>query len=224
MKKKLIILVLLGGIISIIIYFYTKSDELTIVNIGDSISVGLTPYDIEGYSYNSYLKEYYEHKHRLKNYIYEFSRPHITIKELIYEIKENKTITIKDETLEIKRAINEADILIISLGMDELKNIKITSKVRTEFKEDYEELLSMIKMLNHNQVIVLGLYPTKEHDALTIAKINAIINDIAKINNFTYLDISSISNSPTNFFPNDNYYLNYQGSEEIYRKILNIIK
>lgn len=57
----------------------------------------MTPYNIEGYSYNDYLKEDYLNKHELKSYIHEFADKGKTIKELIYEIKENKAITIKNK-------------------------------------------------------------------------------------------------------------------------------
>ena len=48
MKKKIILIALLGGILSIIIYFFTQNSEITIVSLGDGISLGMTPYDIEG--------------------------------------------------------------------------------------------------------------------------------------------------------------------------------
>ena len=66
MKKKIILIALLGGILSIIIYFFTQSNEITIVSLGDGISLGMTPYDIEGISFNDYLKEFYEENMNLK--------------------------------------------------------------------------------------------------------------------------------------------------------------
>ena len=68
MKKKILILTLIGTIISVIIYFYTKSDEITIVALGDGLSLGMTPYEIEGMSFNDYLKEDYKEKYKLKKY------------------------------------------------------------------------------------------------------------------------------------------------------------
>lgn len=94
MKKKLILITLLGGILSIIIYVFTQNNEITIMSIGDGLSSGETPYGIEGYSFNDYLKEDYLTIHKLNNYI-EYASRDKTIKELIYEIKENKEITLK---------------------------------------------------------------------------------------------------------------------------------
>ncbi|MBE6154828.1 MAG: SGNH/GDSL hydrolase family protein [Firmicutes bacterium] len=218
MKNKLILITILGTIFSAIIYFHTKSDEINIVALGDGLALGMTPYNIKGYSYNDYLKEEYKNNHKLNKY-YEFASTGKTVKELIYEIKDNKTINISNEKIEIQRAINEASILTINIGMDELSEDKITSSIIKEYKEDIEELLSMIKMLNNKKVIVLGLYTIKKQELLNINKINAIIRETCISNNFTFIDISSILNKNEYYFTNESYYINYLGHKEIYNKI-----
>lgn len=223
MKRKLIIITILGSILSILIYFYTKNDEITITALGDGLALGMTPYDIEGYSFNDYLKEDYENSHMLKNYIYEFSSRNKTIKELSYEIKENKITTIKNHKYEIQRAINEADILTIAIGMDELANKKITREVLKEFQKDYEEFLNEIKLLNTKKVIILGLYKTKTIDDLTISRLNAIIRDLALTNNFTFIDINHILNNESYYLDKSSFYINYLGHRAIYNEIKKVI-
>lgn len=220
--RKIILITIIGAILSVGIYFYTKSDELTLTAIGDGLSEGLTPYDIEGMSFNDYLKEDLKSKHMLKDY-FEYAKPNITIKELIYEIKENKSLTYKDKNIEIQHAINEADILTVAIGMDEIANKKITKKVRDELKEDFEELSSMIKMLNNYKVIVLGVYEWNDKDPLTIEKINAIIRDISLTNGFIYLDINSILKNEKFYLSKDSYYINYLGHEHIFQEIKKLI-
>ena len=99
MKKKLIILTFLSALISILIYYYTKSDNITFVSLGDSLSLGMTPYNIKGYSFNDYLKQDFETKHILNKYYFEFSQPKITIQELIYflenQLERNKKLNDK---------------------------------------------------------------------------------------------------------------------------------
>ena len=223
MKKKIIIITILGALLSIMIYIYTRNDEIIIVSLGDGLSLGMTPYNIEGYSFNGYLQEDYKKTHKLKKYIYEFAGANKTIKELIYEIKENKTISIKNENIEIQRAINEADILTIAIGLDELANKKITNQIKTEYQSDLEELLSMIKMLNHNKVIVIGIYKTKHQDELVINKVNAIIRDISLSNGFKFIDISEISNHDEYFLTATSHYINYEGHKNIYQKIKTVL-
>ena len=218
MKKKIITIALLGAILSVIIYFFTQNSEITIVSIGDGISSGMTSYGIEGYSFNDYLKEDYSTKHELKEYI-EYAIPNKTVKELIYEIKENKSIVKKEEQIEIKQAINKADILTIAIGMDELANIKITNQIKNEYLHDLEELLSMIKMLNGKKVIILSLYSWGKNDLLTIEKLNASLRDITLTNNFIFIDINKILMPEKYYLSQDSYYINYLGHKAIYEEL-----
>ena len=222
MKKKLILITLIGGILSIIIYVFTQNNEITIMSIGDGLSSGETPYGIEGYSFNDYLKEDYLTIHKLNNYI-EYASRDKTIKELIYEIKENKEITLKNEKIEIKQAINKADILTIAIGMDELANNKITSKIKNEYLHDLEELFSMINLLNKNKVVIISLYTWGKNDLLTIEKLNASVRDIALTNNFEFVDINKILMNEEYFFQKNSYYINYLGHKRIYEEIKKVL-
>lgn len=219
MKKKIIAIALLGGILSVIIYFFTQSNELTLTSLGDGLSIGMTPYGIEGKSFNDYLTDDLEATHKLKEYTHEFSNAGKTVKELIYEIKENKSLTIKEKNIEIKQAINNADILTVAIGMDELANSKITREIKEEYLHDMKELLSMIKMLNNNKVIVISLYTWGKNDLLTIEKINASLRDIALTNNFLFLDINKILMNQDYYLSKESYYINYLGHKSIYEEI-----
>lgn len=218
MKKKIIIIAFLGAILSIIIYVYTKKEEINIVSLGDGVSIGMTPYNIEGYSYNDYLKNAYENTHKLNKY-YEFGGFGKTVKELIYEIKENKTKNFKDDKIEIQRAINEANIITISIGMDELSEDKITKQMILEYEDDIKELLSMIKMLNNKKVYVIGLYTIKNEELQSIEKLNTIIRKESENNNFTFIDITNIINKKEYYLDKKSYYINYEGHKAIYNEI-----
>ena len=219
MKKKVIAIALLGAILSIIIYCFTQTSEITIVSIGDGLSLGMTAYGIEGISFNDYLSNDYKTEHKLKRYIHEFANAGKTIKELIYEIKENRSITIKNEEIEIKQAINEADILTVAIGMDELATTKVTNQIKEEYLHDLEELLSMISMLNQKKVIIVSLYAWGKNDFLTVEKLNASIRDIALTNGFLFVDINKIMMNQEYFLTTDSYYINYLGHKEIYNEI-----
>ena len=219
MKKKIIVIIFLGLVLSIIIYFFTKTNEITITSIGDGLSLGMTAYGIKGLSFNDYLSEDYKQKHELKSYISEFASAKKTIKELIYEIKENKAITIKNEKIEIKQAINEADVLTIAIGMDELASTKITNQIKEEYLHDLEELLSIISILNQKKVILVSLYAWGNNDFLTIEKLNASMRDYALTNGFLFVDINKIMMNQDFFLTPDSYYINYLGQKEIYKEI-----
>lgn len=218
MKKKIIVIAMLGSILSIIIYFYTRKEDINIVSLGDGISIGMTPYNIEGYSYNDYLKNSYENIHKLNKY-YEFGSFGKTVKELIYEIKENKTKSFQDNKIEIQRAINEADILTLSIGMDELSEDKITKQQILEYEDDIKELFSMIKMLNNKKVFIISLYTIKKEELANVERLNAMLKEKAINNNFIFIDITNITNKKEYYLDDKSYYINYQGHLAIYNEI-----
>lgn len=223
MRKKIIIMTIISVILTAIIYFYTRSDELTLVAIGDSLSLGMTPYNIEGYSFNDYLREDLKSNHKLKKYIYEFASSNKTVKELIYEIKDNKSIVTNNKQIDIQQAINEADILTVAIGLDEIQSKKLTTSNKKEFARDIEELFSILKMLNQNKTIIIGIYDPNLNNAITISKINALIQDCAFKNNFIFIDISDIGLNKSYYLDPKSYYLNYLGHKEIYTKIKKVL-
>ena len=222
MKKKLILISLLGGILSVIIYFFTQNNEIIITTIGDGLTSGMTSYGIEGFSFNDYLKEDYTNKHEL-NYYIEYANANQTVKELIYDIKENKKVKMLQKEIELKQAISKADILTIAIGMDELANIKINRAIKEEFLHDMDELLSMIKMLNQNKVIVVGLYTWGKNDFLTIEKLNASLRDITLTNGFEFIDINKIMMEKNYYLTTDSYYINYLGHKRIYEEMKKVL-
>lgn len=184
--------------------------------------MGMTPYNIEGYSYNDYLKEDLSNKHKLNKY-YEFNGFGKTTKELIYEIKENKEKIINNKKIKIQSAINDADIVTLAIGMDELSEDRITKEIILEYEDDIKELLSMIKMLSTKKVIVIGLYTIKKEELLNIAKINSIIRTEAYNNNFTFIDSSQILTKQEYYLDNKSYYVNYLGHKAIYSEIKKVL-
>ena len=67
MKKRIIMVVILGAFLSIVIYFFTRNDEVTLVSLGDGLSLGMTPYGIEGISFNDYLMSDYNEIYSLES-------------------------------------------------------------------------------------------------------------------------------------------------------------
>ena len=219
MKKKIIIITLVSSMLSILIYFYTKKEEINIVAIGDAISLGMTPYNIKGYSFNDYLKEKYNSNRELHSY-YEYASVGKTVKELTYEIKENKSLIINDKKQGIQQIINNANILTITIGMDELSEDKITLDIIKDYLKDMEELLKLIKSLNNKKVIVTGLYTIKKKELLSINKINTSLRELCSSYNFIFIDISTILTDNNYYFEPNNYYLNYLGNKAIYSEII----
>ena len=219
MKKRIIMVVILGAFLSIVIYFFTRNDEVTLVSLGDGLSLGMTPYGIEGISFNDYLMSDYKIEKKLKNYLSFFSEERKTVKELIYEIKDNKTVVYKDKRLEIQRVISEADILTLAIGMDELSSIKITRNIKEEFIYQYQELLDLLRKLNQNKIVIISLYAWGNNDFLTIEKINAQLRDMAITRGIIFIDVNKMFMTDEYYLVKNSYYINYLGHHLIYEEI-----
>ena len=219
MKKRIIMVVILGAFLSIVIYFFTRNDEVTLVSLGDGLSLGMTPYGIEGISFNDYLMSDYKIEKKLKNYLSFFSEERKTVKELIYEIKDNKTVIYKDKRLEIQRVISEADILTLAIGMDELSSIKITRNIKEEFIYQYQELLDLLRKLNQNKIVIISLYAWGNNDFLTIEKINAQLRDMAITRGIIFIDVNKMFMTEEYYLVKNSYYINYLGHHLIYEEI-----
>ena len=223
MKYKILIIIFLSTLFTALIYFWTDKDNLNILALGDGISTGMTPYQIEGYNYNDYLKDYLQNKHQLENYYKNFNEIDETASHLLSKI--NSNLENSSKTIKIKQAIKEADIITISLGMDELnnyarKNYLGSSKING-FLAKYDEVLKEIRKLNNKKIYLLSLYKTNLLNDTKVTKLNQALLDLSKKYKVTFVDITDITTHKDFFLDTHNYYLNYKGQEFIFQKIQN---
>ena len=217
MKKKIILTILLGAVITYFIYQKFYHEETNIVTLGDSISLGMTPYNVEGYSFNDYLKDIYDNNN-LEEYITEFSSINETTETLLLKIQNNYTL--ESTNLQIQQAIAKANILTLSLGIDELSSKSI---IKTKDMEGYiknmEKIIKLLRIYNDKSIFLIGLYPTNKLKKDKIRDINNKLKEISHENNIIFIDIESISDNQEYFFEKDYYHLNYKG----HRYISNLI-
>lgn len=223
MKYKIFVILFLGTIITSIIYFNVDNSKINIIALGDGVSIGMTPYHVEGYDLNDYLIEYYNEANELDKYYKLFNETDETVTSLINKI--NNNISNIDQKTKIKQAIKEADIITIAIGMDELNNYASKNNLGSTkingFLKKYDELLKMVRSLNDKRIFVIGLYPTSRINSIKIEKINIELESIVKKHNMYFIDISNINEHQEFFSVKNNYYLNYKGHEYIYEIIKN---
>ena len=141
--KKIILTILGGVILAFFIYKLTYHEEVNIVTLGDGMSLGLTAYNVKGYSYNDYLKDYYEDNALLKEYNISFANVDETSKNLLYKLSNNESVG----NLTIQHVINEAKIITISLGMDELNNLKVLKSSNiSEYLTNFEKIIKIVQL------------------------------------------------------------------------------
>ena len=129
-KVKLGILLLLSLSVYFI-YFQTKDSSYTITSIGDNTSIGINSYGIKEYSYIDYLKEEYEKEKDKVVLNKQLNQKDQSIKETLKSLK---------NTPNIKRILYDTNILILTLGQNDLfYKISIEDNMNTQKLEKIVE-------------------------------------------------------------------------------------
>ncbi len=221
MKRKIIIIITLGIFLTFLIYQNNKKEEITLVVLGDGMATGMTPYGVEGYNYNDYLKDYLEQQKKLKNYNNDFSKNNQTTKELLQSIEQNEYAEKRDMT--IQQILSKAKIITIGIGVEELNNNrdkqKSTGKMIQTYQENMEKIMEYLRNFNNHKIYLLGIYLKEEEEKEET--INTFLKDLSQKYQLEFIDISELQKEKNKYFLNNSYYLNYKGHQKIFEKIIN---
>lgn len=224
-RYKLLIIIIIGSLITFFIYFSSKEDKINIVALGDAISLGMTPYNVPGISYNDYLSEYYENKNLLKDYNKEFCLSHLTSEKLNYMLDKNEIG--KTSHKAIKQIIEKADILTIALGTDEFADVSLRTKDYSEyisnFINEYKNILATIRTFYDKEIIILGIYPAYNLDKNNTITINKELRVLSLTYDTKFLDLLPISLNSKYYLQTTSYYMNYEAHQKIFQEILTIL-
>lgn len=230
--KKLFLFIIF--LLTLLIGLYIKDDKIYYISLGDEISLGINPNNYESNGYSDYIKEYLEKNKKLKFYTKKFSEQDLRITDLINKIEDNKSIIINEKNLNIKNALNKADLITLSVGFNEIL-YKYSSNTNNSYLYDYidecmkdmKTLLKLIKKYNNKTIFVLGYYnPTSDNklDKYIIYANDKLIKICAeeKVN---YVNLYDIFKNNQNLIYNiNNSYPNRDGHVLIANKIIDKIK
>ena len=224
MKKIISILILFLS--CYFIYNLTIDNELFYLSIGDGIAKGITDDgNVSEYNYTDSIKYYLTSKNKLKRFNNSFVDKDYRITYLLRIIKYKEEIVVNNDHISINELLKKADIVTISLGMNELyykilvDNNNIYSYI-DGMLSDMELLLKEVDRYNHKKVIVLGYYNTTDNNKDIFNYVNYKLKNIVNKRGFEFVDVDKIINNNTNYFTNNtNFYLNNGG----YQKISQII-
>ena len=224
MKKIISILILFLS--CYFIYNLTIDNELFYLSIGDGIAKGITDDgNVSEYNYTDSIKNYLTSKNKLKGFNNSFVDKDYRITDLLRIIKYKEEIVVNNDHISINELLKKADIVTISLGMNELyykilvDNNNIYSYI-DGMLSDMELLLKEVDRYNHKKVIVLGYYNTTDNNKDIFNYVNYKLKNIVNKRGFEFVDVDKIVNNNTNYFTNNtNFYLNNGG----YQKISQII-
>ncbi len=223
MKKIISILILFLS--CYFIYNLTIDNELFYLSIGDGIAKGITDDgNVSEYNYTDSIKNYLTSKNKLKGFNNSFVDKDYRITDLLRIIKYKEEIVVNNDHISINELLKKADIVTISLGMNELyykilvDNNNIYSYI-DGMLSDMELLLKEVDRYNHKKVIVLGYYNTTNNNNDIFNYVNYKLKNIVEKRGFEFIDIDKIINNNNYFTNNTNFYLNNEG----YQKISQII-
>ena len=224
MKKVFLILILFLS--CYFIYNKTINNKLYYITIGDSLSRGTNEYGIVSYSYNDYVKDYLEENKLLEEFNKTYTNNDYRIIDLIKILEYNE---IKDN-YSLNRLIKKADIITISLGMNELyyKLEKKDQNIYTYIDNminNYNILLKKINKFQHKKVFVLGYYNVHKHSDDIFDYANFKLRKICEYNDYIYVDLAkTLSNNPIYFEKKDSFIPNRKGYEKISQIIVENLK
>lgn len=221
MKKRYKILIgfVITGIFLVLIFFITKDKKIYYLSLGDSLAVGQTPNNEVDKSYGDYIKEYLEDKEVLEFYTKSFSNSNYRSIDLLEDIKNNKKKKISGKEITIKNALIKADIVTISIGLNDLLyklnlastfDMNINDDIYTYVDEvmmDIDKLLYEIRKSCKEQIMVFGYYnPFTNHSVSLsneveplITYANGRLESLVLKYEMTYVDIHEA------FLANDDY-------------------
>ena len=155
MKIKSLLCISLIFILVFIIYLTTLDREIYYLNIS---------IDKNEYSYETYVKEYIEKEKKLEKYVNDFASSDDRVTDIIYAIKENKTITINEKKQTIKNALIKADLVTLFIGLNDI-NYKVGYSSINElydyadsFLDDMNELLELVREYCKEDIVLIGYY------------------------------------------------------------------
>lgn len=216
-RYKLLLILAIGLIATIIINGTTVHKKISIVTLGDGFSLGMTPYNVAGTSFNDYLKEKFEKANKLDSYNNEYSISHLTTHELKELLEDN--VRGNYTKIPIKQTIAKAEIVTVAIGVDEFADKSLVENITNEKIEDYlkdmESVLKTIRDFYEKKVIVIGVYPAYKFDKKDAIEVNSKLKILCGKYNVDFLDVLAISLNPKYYLEEESYYMNYKAHEEI---------
>lgn len=224
MKKVFLVLILFLS--CYFIYNKTINNKVYFVVIGDALSKGTNEYGAVSYGYSDYVRDYLTNNNLLEGYNKTYTDNDYRIIDIIKALEYNE----KKDNYSLNILIKKADIITISLGMNELyykleKNNQNIYTYIDNMISNYEKVLDYINKFHHDKVFVLGYYNVLGESDDIFNYANYKLKEICQDNDFTYVELSNIfTNNPIYFQKRDSFIPNSKGYEKISQIIVENLK
>lgn len=194
MKLKVLLVVMITALLVFLIYLNSKDTKVYYLALGDYLI------NERRNGYTELIKKDLKNRKKLETYVSEFNKDEDRITDLINHIEENQTIEKNKKTITIKNALIKADLILVSIGSNDLfykleHNPALTETLYERVDEilnDSEILYQMIRKYSKEKILATGFYNpySSEYDEL-IHYANERLKKVLKEQNITYIDINS---------------------------------
>ena len=190
------------------------------MNLGDKLSTGINSYGEIEKNYIDYYKDYLEKE---KDKV-EIKKTYSTNSQSI-----SNTLLLIENNPKIRRELIDSDILIITLGYNDLvyeltiednKNDYILDNIITNIENNYNKLIEEITKYYHKNIIVIGYYKAQSNNKYIDKGIIKLNNVLKKNKKVEYIDTYNLLINDKYLSKTNNYYPNNVGYYEISKKII----
>ncbi|MCI8330566.1 MAG: hypothetical protein HFE04_00520 [Bacilli bacterium] len=238
MKKKKLVIFFLALIGVYIIYNITYKETSNYLAIGDDLAKGHTPFDTYNDSYTDYLYTYLKNKDKKMTINKEFISEDLRIKDLLENIKNPSVYEQKN----LPQAIQNADIITISIGSEELfaklrsNNWKTTNEKLYNYVDeminDLEKLIKEIQKIKKTETYIIGYYNPIVYTSENETKLKSLYNyidiklkNLENTKNIYYVEIANEFQNKTYYLPNKEHaFPSLEGYNYIANKIIKKIE
>ena len=228
MKKILTLIIIALAVLLIYLGFMDK--DINYLSLGDSLANGISGISVKDYGYTDYVKDYLNNKELLDNYTYFIDNDNRSI-DIIKSIEDN----IKIDNKTMQNALIKADIITISIGMNDLfSNITFNHDFSIndlynkfdEFSNDLNKLFKLLRDYSKEEIIFIGFYNCLKDEDLNefFMYINEQTKKICNNYNIDYLDLYNEFNDNKYFNSIIDSFPNKIGYELIADKIIAILE
>jgi len=217
MNKLLKIFVIFSFAIVSVILIYNRFNtvENEVLSIGDSLSMGKTPFNSYDKSYNYYLSR------SINSYYNDsISYNNLTYAELYRKIYYDETVYNKGEFVNIKNAIGKADIIIMTANNNiTFKKCEKNNRIFIEYLDEtfntITKIVDQIKNIRDIKIIILTPYCYTYNE-----EINKYIDNYYVYNNVVFINLYKLIHKKYYYVPNKyNPYPSLEGYNYIYNEI-----
>ena len=171
---------------------------------------------------NASINEYLKNKNKVGDFNNYFNSS--SILNTYKDIKNNRTIRWNGIDYYIKKVLRESDVLVISVGMDELYsnfdkyNMNNNYNLFNDMYSNLKRMLNEIKRYAYGKIIFVGYYnPTTYYDANIdrfFYDINIKLERLMIDYNITYIDLYELIKN-NNYKERNSIYLNTNGIKKL---------